>query len=202
MIKDWSVPPEWAGERCFIIGGGPSFDPRVIPKLKGRIIAVNAAGFYAEHADVMFWADQRFLRWNVNDMKYFLGKYLIARHPPFEIGTKGLDIKRLRREPEFGLSTNPRLLRGLCSGSAAINLAFLFGATEIVLLGFDMQPVAGADNFHAMHKVKTASRNYDNFMAHFPPMAKSLADRGIAVHNTSRGSRLTCFPKTNIEEFL
>lgn len=203
MIREWSVPREWEGERCFILGGGPSLKPEVIPKLKGRIIAVNAAGFYADRADVMFWADQRFLKWNSDRLKYFLGKYLICRHPePVGVNTKGLDIKRLKREPAFGLSDDPQFLRGLCSGSAAINLAALFGATEIILLGFDMQKVGDKDNFHTEHKVKPCSRNYDNFLEHFPPMAKELEARGIAVHNTSRHSRLTCFPKTNLENFL
>lgn len=202
MISDWCVPNEWTGERCFILGGGPSLNPEIIPKLKGRVIAVNAAFEIAPHADALFWSDQRFLKWNKEELKYFLGKYLIARHVPDDTPTKGLDIKRLHRNLIDPLSDNPTQLSGLCSGSSAINLAYLFGAKEIILLGFDMQMVGGKNNFHSSHKVLPNSRCYDSYLKHFPPMAKSLAQAGIAVHNTSRNSRLDCFPKTNLENFL
>lgn len=204
MIYDWKIPKEWHGERCFILGGGPSLDPEILPRLKGkgRILATNAAAFYTNDADAILWSDQRFLKWNIERLKSVNAKHMIASNPMFEFDSDGLEIKRVRREPKMGLSKNPKFLRGLCSGARAINAAFLFGVKEIILIGFDMKKISGKNNFHDMHKVQPNSRNYDNFIKHFPPMAKELAAHGVAVHNTARGSRLDCFPKTNLEDFI
>lgn len=89
------------------------------------------------------------------------------------------------------------------SGYQAINLAYLFGAVEIVLLGFDMQRTGGMSHWHGDHP---AAINRDlplnGFLKRFQPLAVDLEREGIKVINATRETALECFPKMNLEDAL
>lgn len=209
----WKVPKDWAGETVFILGGGPSlrgFDAEVL-RGKGRIIATNEAGLagvagaedekpHAPWADVLYWADKRWFNWNRDRLGEHTGRYKIARlapEPPSE-----QDIKVL---PQGGapLSDDPSRLAGFCSGGASINLAYLFGASRIVLLGFDMRADGRGDNWHCRHKQGTdKSRYVTHFMPPIAAMAWPLKQRGVEVINCTPGSALSCFPILPLEDLL
>jgi len=55
---------EWAGEPCFIIGGGPSLKGFDFESLrgKGRVIAINRAYEHVPFADVHFFMDNRYYK--------------------------------------------------------------------------------------------------------------------------------------------
>lgn len=185
----WSVPDEFLGETIYVIGGGPSLKGFDWDRLRGkRIIATNNSAFRVPWADVMYWADARWYQWNKERLSEFRGKYMITRKRPTP--DLGHDIKLI--EHHFvGLSHDPRMVAGWCSGSNAINLAYLFGAARIVLLGFDM---TGA-NFHDEHQLPSQE---DFYKAKFIPainlMALKLAQAGVEVLNATPNSQLECFP--------
>jgi len=199
MIHDWSVPRMFQGETVFLIGGGPSVDLQVLPFLPDRAptIAINSAFEDCPEADVCFWSDQRWLRWNVDKLSGYHG-IKICRHPDFTIDTRGQIIHRLRNRTGLGLSTDPQYLHGVCSGAAALNLAFLMGAARIVLIGYDMS----GGQYHDRHKVKTSTSAYETYMRHFPPMATALERIGVEVFNVSKQSKLKCFPYKPLKDFI
>ncbi len=207
----WKVPLDWAGDTVFILGGGPSlrgFDAEVL-RGRGRVIATNEAGLagvagaddekpHAPWADVLYWADKRWFNWNRDRLGEHTGTYKIARFAP-EVPTEH-DIKVL---PQGGapLSEDPTRLAGFCSGGAAINLAYLFGAGRIVLLGFDMHADARGDNWHRRHKQGTDKARYvTHFMPPIAAMAWPLKQRGVEVINCTPGSALSCFPIVPLED--
>ncbi len=208
-IRNWEVPREWEGERCFVLGGGPSFDAsKIAPLLKGRIIAVNESVVERPDADVLYWADPQWAEANIEKIMKHTGKYKVTRRLPnqrLQPHTKILDWiegttpNNLRR-----LSTNPKEIGGYCSGANAINLAFLFGANPIILLGFDMCTVDGKTNYHDRHRPKPSlDEPYKEvFIKHIEPMAVELDKLSIKVFNCSPISRLTCFKYVPIEEFI
>ena len=95
------------------------------------------------------------------------------------------------------------------SGYAAINLAWHLGASEIVLLGYDMRPgeVLGQDrngnnvhqiHWHDNHPVPTRPTVFEKMKGYFPPLAQELENEGVKVWNATPGSALECFERISL----
>lgn len=100
-------------------------------------------------------------------------------------------------------STDPAVIRyGSNSGFQAVNLALLFGARRIVLVGFDMRLVDGRRHFFGDHPrplINTPS--YQPFVTAFERAARKLPPH-VEILNATPGSALTCFPKVTLNEAL
>lgn len=202
----WSVPREWEGGPAFILGGGASltgFDASIL-RGKGRIIAIKEAGLtMAPGADVLYWADKWWLEGrpgfegNLSRLRLHKGKYKVCRFEPKDSG--GHDIKVLPQDKKVALSTDPTKLAGLDAGAACINLAYLFGASSIVLLGFDMQ---GGNWDGRPRKAETNDRYRKRFMPMIEKMAGPLRAAGVDILNATPDSALDCFPKVPLAEIL
>ena len=93
------------------------------------------------------------------------------------------------------------------SGYQAVNLAYLFGATKIILLGFDMQRTNGEVHYfgnHPYHKAKQGPRPeiLHSWCKNFDKLAVDLNKMGVKVINATRQTALTCFPRANIEDIV
>jgi len=108
-----------------------------------------------------------------------------------------LNIKFVERESVADFSFRPNKVAGVCGGGNAINLAFHFGASRIVLMGYDMQ---NNGHFHDRHKRDSLPSNYDRFRNAIKPMARHLKNRGVEVINANPESALDCFPRVRFEE--
>lgn len=86
------------------------------------------------------------------------------------------------------------------SGYQAINLAFLWGAKRIVLLGFDCKPVEGKHHWFGQHPQGLIQRQpYDLWLAKYPQLAQDLKREGVQVINCSPDTALTCFERATID---
>lgn len=205
---EWSVPREWEGETCFILAGGESlkgFDASVL-RGRGRVIAIKEAGLtMAPWADVLYWADAFWCdgdstrKENGSRLYLHKGKYKITRATCRRTGSH--DVKRLLSDQRMALSEDPTRLAGICSGGNCINLAALFGAKRIVLLGYDMGGVNWDGRPRKAHK-DNGTTYRTRFMPSIGKMAAPLQQRGVAVINANPESRLDCFPKMTLEEIL
>ena len=93
---------------------------------------------------------------------------------------------------------------GANSGYQAMNLAYLFGAQKIILLGFDMaRGEAKKSHWHGDHP---GPLNKDmpihTWLKSFPQLAADLKAEGVTVLNATRNSALECFPKVKLEDAL
>jgi hypothetical protein len=87
------------------------------------------------------------------------------------------------------------------SGYQAINLAYLFGAVRIVLLGFDMQYKGGLVHWHGDHPMAINREcPVRSFVKKFPRLADDLKSEGVEVLNATRETALDCFQKIGIED--
>jgi hypothetical protein len=186
MSGYWSVPPEWTGETCCILGGGPSLasvDFRALNRTGCRVIAINDAFRFAPWADVLYCLDVR---------ASFTGKYLVT------LENRIYGVKRIRNTGELGLETDPAGLRhGHNSGYQCINLAVHLGVSRIILFGYDMH-VSG-ERTHAMDGVRRQDPGdfdqilRDKMLPCFPSLVEPLAAAGVEVWNATPGSRLRCW---------
>lgn len=198
----WRVPAgAWAGRDAFILGGGPSLSGVDVNRLRGRgkVIAVNDAGFdLAPWADVLFFADgwPRWFGWNQHRLPEFTGPLIVTRARVPQVDSR---LRYLAHDPKAALSRDPSRVAGYCGGASAINLAYLFGARRIVLLGFDMR----GGNWHGQHKAAPLDNCFErHFIPALDRMAPALVADGCTVLNASPGSALRCFPVCDLEEVL
>lgn len=217
MAGYWTAPRLWGGETVFILGGGPSlkgFDASVL-RGRGKAIAVNDAGLIlAPWADCLYFADKQWhdgdLRkggsWQGNwrDLDLYTGpddgpRLIVTRADELELGDQR-DIRHMIFERRVPLSTDPARLAGRSGGANAMNLALHFGASRIVLLGFDMRP---SGNWHDRHgQPQKASRYPEAFVPEQYQMAPVFERLGVQVLNATPGSALGCYPMVDLEKLL
>lgn len=199
----WSVPPDWIGERCFVICGGESVRAQryQIAQLRGRIIGVKHGVLLRPDADVLFIAGERAQEIVPPLLKVFRGQYIVVRgkgHPAVPD-----DAKRVVRPlTHTAWCDDPTMVAGYDAGTSAINLAMNFGAMEIILLGYDM--VGGrwfnGELPHYLPYPKEAEMQIH--MSVLPALAKDAERRGVRIVNCSPISRVDCFERQPLEAFL
>jgi len=188
----------WAGERCFIIGGGESLKGFDFESLRGeKIIAINRAVEYVPFADIMFCLDQKLyglysqhnakLNWQA--FESFRGLRVWVEAPG---GNYGNDVLLVKMKGKHGLADN--LARGIFtggnSGYGAVQLAVALGAKQICLLGFDMNQ----GNFHSGYPSPGGDPETRGWIDGFNELAPKLEVAGIKVINLNQQSKLRCFP--------
>lgn len=208
--EDWlrnykKIPRCLEGEEVvYIFGGGPSlrnYDPA---ELRGKPIIVTNEAFNLHpeavalvFVDVGWWQRRK----KVVQEKW-QGGHLIGRGNYRKLWEAGGCLNVAYRSGVVW-STEPYVLGGKNSGLAAINCAWLMGAKRAVLLGFDMRPVEGRNNYHSTHPVSGKPNYTHRYVQIFiPEIAKASAfieKVGFVVINATPNSALTCFPKRSLE---
>lgn len=203
VVPSWSIPREWPGERCFILCNGESIraQRQLIPQLKGRIIAIKEAVRLRPDADVLFICGESTDVIAAPLFPIFKGKYVLARnkilpsYPDY--------VKRLSRTKDHTrLCELPDHVCGYDAGTSAINIAYHFGATEIVLLGMDMKGDRWCNGEHWHPMPNIPADHHARHSSVLPDIAKDAQAKGIRIVNCSPISAVTCFERRRLEEFL
>jgi len=93
----------------------------------------------------------------------------------------------------------PILHQGQNSGYQAVNLAYLLGATRILLLGYDMQMKGDQRHWFGAHPPPMeVGSNYPAFLQCFATIKP--AEYGIEIWNVTRETALQCFPLYDLDE--
>ena len=193
----WAAPPIWRGETVCILGGGKSLCREDVESLQGRcrVLAINDAYLLAPFADCLYFCDSRWHGWHKDKpefqafagLKVTLDNEALPAHSLHNMGTDGLQLC------PYGLAT------GRNGGIQAINLAYHFAVSRILLLGYDMQ----AGHWHDGHPQPTPENVYQNVMLpHFAAVAAALERAGVEVVNCSRRTMLECWPRAGLEDAL
>lgn len=201
--ESWPVPREWPGERCFILCNGESIraQRRLIPQLEGRIIAIKEAVRLRPDADVLFVAAERSVDIVPELLPIFRGRYVIARnkvpanYPAY--------VKRVSRTKDHTQLCELRdHVCGYDCGTSAINLAYHFGATEIVLLGMDMKGDRWCNGEYRHPMPHIPQDHHARHASVLPDIASDAKRKGIRIVNCSPTSAVTCFERQPLEAFL
>jgi hypothetical protein len=201
--EPWKVPREWVGERCFILCNGESIRQQrsLIPRLKGRFIAIKEAVRLRPDADVLFVAAEKKVDIVPALFPIFTGTHVIARnkvpasYPPY--------VKRVCRTKDHSrLCDLPDHVCGFDCGTSAINLAYHFGATEIVLIGMDMQGNRWCNGEFDHPMPHIPADHHARHSSVLPAIADDAKRKGIRIVNCSPTSAVTAFEKQPLEAFL
>ena len=196
----------WAGQACYIVGGGPSLRDFDFSLLRDRrTIVINAAIFDVPWADIWISEDERFIRRFANDpvWRSFAGVKVLSllndayRLPVLELDPRVFIIKA--REKRYGWST--KLSEGLSQSSnsaiPALNLADILGADPIYVLGIDgKRSKDKRSHYHDRYPSDWAigDGQLASFRSDFEHWAAlHLAHRKVI--NLNPDSAVTCWPK-------
>ena len=209
-MPQWMPEPIWKDQDAFIIGGGTSlrdFDwSLLIPE--NTIGCNNAFRLGPDVCKVCLFVDRKFIYSGVNQPRK--GFYDELAKFPNPVVTNDSQLMT-RSEP--WIKWIPRKHHGMfhdglgynaSCGASAINLALLFGATTIYLLGFDMHlDEKGKPNWHE-HLIDKPSKDvYARMVASFGHVKRDLLIKfpGCKIFNINKDSNLQIFPKLDPDMF-
>jgi hypothetical protein len=205
MAKHWKPEPRWKDQACYIIGGGPSLKEFDFKILRDKnVIGCNAALYIGpEIVPTTVFGDAKFYQKHRYAIKEYLlnGGELITTSPQINRFKAPSEIKVAEKKIK-GLSNHGRLGWNSNTGSIAINLALMFGASQIYLLGYDMQIIDGQTNYHNAYDNKINPKAYTRFLRGMTELARDLQlFPGQSVINLEDNtSALGCFPKESLKE--
>jgi hypothetical protein len=200
----WTPTPIWRDQACYIIGGGPSLEGFDWSLLRGRKVLGCNAAFYlgSPVCPITIFGDAKFLHKHMSGLVRYVA----------EGGIVVTNSSRLRRPPPPGwLHMMKKQLRGLATdalgwngntGASAINLALLFGASTVYLLGYDMKlSPEGKANYHNAYAHPPRAHVFKRFKRGMVDVQKDLPRLfpGRKVINLEDGtSGLDVFPKMSL----
>lgn len=194
------VPRLFPGGTILCVASGPSLTRQDVEYCRGKVdaaVVVNTSYQLVPWADALYAADAQWWNWHKGVPAFEGARYSVST----EAAKWGVEI--LRNTGKQGLELSPDGLKtGQNSGYQAINLAVHFGASRIVLLGYDMQPSGKRHHWHPDHPNSVQPPAYLAFRDSFTTLVKPLAELGIEVINCTRSTALKCFPCRPLERVL
>lgn len=215
----YSIPKAWTGETCVILAGGPSLrtqDISPIYKAKPplRIIAINDSWRLAPKASVLYFCDWSWWQMQM-DRNARTADGLMSFHDLIYKGfwlTVSSDfeghpqVRYIKLDGQRGLSDDPTAIRhGSNSGYQAINVAFLYGAKKIILLGYDMKCAGARTHWHDEPRQPANAFKLSmeqSMLPHFPTLVEPLKAAGVTVINSTPDSALKCWEYQPLDEAL
>jgi hypothetical protein len=198
---------EWQGDTCIVLGSGRSITDlghdKILPHFEGRypIIACNSSFLIVPTCEVLFGADIRWWRENEWNIKRHLGFFKVARRPL--TGKQPYPVHYVRSEHKGGLSLDPSVIYGRNSGHLALNLSIHFGASRVILVGFDMvTEQRGAQNWHTLHSRPANVDAFKTWIGDLELAAPILMKNAVSVLNANPNSAISCFDFTDLRDWL
>ncbi len=204
-LQQFAWWPDWKGECAAIVGCGPSikqFDPNVL-KERIHVIAIKEVVDICPWAEICYGCDAP---WWIHrkGLPKFSGLKLYHGQQATKVGNMHkveIDISKDDVLVEHPL----KIGNGGCSGFQALNLAVQFGATDIILIGFDLHE-RGGNHWYGRNKWDRASNpmqtNYNRWNKGFTLAKPTLNRLGVNVINASVDSQLEAFPKKPLAEVM
>lgn len=193
---------DWRGQTAVVMASGPSWNPSeaaLVHSVRGvKTIAVNGTIFSHLFADVGYSGDFLFFKTYAAQLR--------GRDNLWTCDRSSADrwpISWARSCARPGLGTDMLHTNGN-SGFQAINLAYLFGARRILLLGFDMcLGPQGERHHHPDHPSPCVQTQlFDEWKHKALPLAKDLKAAGCTVINCSARTALEAFPCSTLDKEL
>lgn len=170
------------------------------------MIVVNSSFLRAPFADVLFagdwpWWKRYAEKAAAGEWRRFAGeKWTTSDRAKRELGCEHVRSVAQRH----AVRMHSAIFAGVNSGHNAVALAGLFGASRIVLLGFDMGHAPdGRVHWHPDHPNPLGNGgDFPSWRRALGVLIAELRLRGTVVVNASRSSALTCCERIPLEEAL
>ncbi len=200
----WTPEAKWVGQEVFVIGGGNSLKDFDWNLLKDELTVGCNDAFLLGHeiCKICVFGDKRWFRKHEKVLADYGNKAAVFTNYDAFHHTKIPWLWYLRRELK-GLHTDA-LGWNRNTGSSALNLALLLGASVIYLLGFDMHLSPNREaNWHSNNVDKPNPAVYKLFLKDFEVVKKDWLEKfpDRKIINVTDDSDLEIFPKVGVKEF-
>lgn len=197
--------PTWTGETAVVIGTGPSLTQEQIALAAGkRVLVLNDAGLArrwplsAAWADVLYAADRT---WWSHYRPNFAGLRVSGEEEPVKEGLADIQLQLLNGDgpPTWEPGV---VLHGGFGGAQALQAAIGWGATRVLLLGFDCRFGRGGATNCFGNKPSEIHKDspYRSWVEFFDRLRPLIPD-GVEVLNCTPGSAITAFPTADMGDF-
>jgi hypothetical protein len=192
----------------FIVASGPSLTREDCWSITGRTVyAVNNAYMLMPHGfepRSLYGCDEEW--WDEYEPDT---RHIQRRVTCNEAAAKKYDLEWIRGQhtEQAGCTfdaSGTGIVYGGNGGFQALNLAYVDGHRDVVLLGFDMGHDRGEpSHYHGEHPhhLRRASP-YADWRDHFRKAAPEIEAAGMRVRNATRRTFLDCFEKVRLEDAL
>jgi len=219
------------GERCFIIGNGPSLKVEDLVKLKNEVtLSCNMIHRLTKNTDWLpyyyFCHDPRYIREfsselaRVKCIHRFIGSYY-ETHKYVQSGFSNaqrtsfyyLDKNPTRSNVKFSNDVSKKVMPGTTVSYAMIQFAFYMGFKEIYLIGFDhsfskqiehgkFRKSNRKDNFEGYGLVSNYVVDKDVISEAFKVALRVSKKSNVKIVNVTRGGELNVFERAELDEIL
>jgi hypothetical protein len=199
----------WTGATVVILASGPSLSRDQCDFVRvwrnsgmdRRVIVLNTTFRMALWADVLYACDHPWWDHYHNEVKTSFGgaTWTQDAQAKYRYGINQVASMKLP-----GLNDKPGVInQGGNSGYQAIGLAYIAGASRIVLLGYDMRDVGGESHWHGDHPPLLRRPNsYRRWLPEFTALAADLKARDVTVINCTPDSELKVFEMMSLHAAL
>lgn len=191
----------WEGETVCIIASGPSLTVEDCNEVKHRgwkTIAINDSYKIAPFSNVLYACDGSWWDVHINEVKKNFTNELWTQDKHAALT---YNLNYIKSENKQGLSLKDVIYQGANSGYQCTNLAYLWGAKRIILLGLDCSPDKnGKTHWFGKHpKPLSNTHPFERWKTAFNKISEDLKRVNVEVINASRKTALTCFPNIFLE---
>jgi hypothetical protein len=205
------IANRWKGSEVVCIASGPSLsaeDCCAVSRWRSassnrRIIVVNTSYLLVPRADVLYGCDRNWWAHQTREVDSgrwpgFSGeRWSISKEAAEEFG-----VRLVPHQLGEGLSTEC-IHAGGNGGYQAVQLAALFGASKIILLGYDLKRTMGRSHWHGDHPAPLKDpQSLEDWARRLDRLVPRLVGWGIDLLNASRETALKRFPRISLEEAL
>ena len=210
------------GERCFIIGNGPSLDVKDLEKLKGEI-CFGTHRIYEIFDNTYYCAqDCKLIESSTKKINQLKAKYKFFATPSgkwfrgLKDGTfVRIDIRSFYPElPEFSEDISDCIFEGFTVSYMCFQIAAYMGFSEIYLLGIDhnyskvklpdgtfLEDDKIQDHFSKNDLIENVPQLFKSTLAY--EKAKIYADaNSISIFNATRGGKLEIFKRIDFDSIF
>lgn len=202
--KDWKARP------AVVVAAGPSLTREDVEIVRAsreadriRVISVsNAWKLCSPWADAYFAGDRRYwIEYLAAMLRFGVPRDRLVTCCNVTAKKEAIQFVRAANQPGLGTFV---LHTGGNSGWMGLNLAYLYGARRIYLLGFDMMLGPAAEkHFDGAHTGRCdVALNFAEWIHRIRKAKPDLDRLGCQVMNLSRRTALDCFPRSTVEAEL
>jgi len=199
------IVPRWHDGRTVIVAApGPSLTQEVAERCRNHtVLAIKEAYQQIPWAEVLYGCDEKFWK-RTNGCPDFQGERWSSHDNNSNhklAAARDYGVKLCNGRGGLRFSLDPITIHySKDSGFQAINLALLFGATRLVLVGFDMRLVGGKRYFFGNDPRRLLTK-YNEVAEKFAMAARHLPPH-IKIINSTPDSALKCFPRMDLNDAL
>lgn len=179
------------------VASGPSLTPEDVEYCKGKakVYVVNDCYKLAPWADVLYACDKEWWDHHGGVPDFKGQKWTLTKESANKYNLNWINCiygRNWSNDPNF-------IVSGGNSGFQCLNLAVLHGATEVILLGYDMGHTGKKHWFGEHPKALQRGSNYTGWVKHF---IRASSEIPVPVVNCSRETAIPCFPRKQLREVL